>query len=188
MKTRFRRPKGRGVGLCVPRIPDSGRHQPAAAPARTAGSHRQVSALPEPSNLSCPRSPVPDSSRPCPDGLGLPFREGSPSRPRFPTRGAAARRAPGNTERGQVRPSRTALLPSDTPCPAAPVALRRSSRRSPGGAALRGRGERRQLLGAGSFPNGLYLFPGLCLLSGGFCFSGGVGFFKLLINCHPCQA
>lgn len=193
-KTRRRRPKGRGGAPCAPRFPDSPRYPPAAASAPTAGSHRRVSALPEPSQLPRRASLVPSGHRPCPGGFGSPLPgrwRGSPTRPRSPGRGAAARRQqlgqhPARQREGRCGPG--SPVPERRCRPArgsAPLLPGKPRRGNPGGAARYGRGEskRRQLLCAPSLPQGclwvlLFFLVFVCWLVGWVGFWGGLFFFS----------
>ncbi|XP_058681600.1 collagen alpha-1(III) chain-like [Ammospiza caudacuta] len=73
VKTSCRRLEGRSTAGCAPPVPDSLELPPAAAPARTAGSHRRVSALRKPSQMPHRRSPVPSGCRLCRGGSGSPL-------------------------------------------------------------------------------------------------------------------
>ncbi|XP_059349957.1 collagen alpha-1(I) chain-like [Ammospiza nelsoni] len=73
VKTSCRRLEGRSTAGCAPPVPDSLELPSAAAPARTAGSHRRVSALRKPSQMPHRRSPVPSGCRLCRGGSGSPL-------------------------------------------------------------------------------------------------------------------
>lgn len=91
VKTSCRRLEGRSRARCAPPVPDSLELPPAAVPARTASSHRRVSALLKPSQMPHRWSPVSSGCRLCCGGSGFPPRAGSPARPCSATRSVAAR-------------------------------------------------------------------------------------------------
>lgn len=186
MKTSCRRLEGRSRARCAPPVPDSLELPPAAVPARTAGSHRRVSALLKPSQMPHQWCPVPSGCRLCCGGSGSPPRAGSPARPCSATRSVAAR--PQRLGRRPARQWRKAdagraprlperrSWPGDTRGSVQLLQARSSGRearwKSRGGAARQGQGEskRRQPFCSPSLAKGA---PGYSFF---FCWLAGLGF------------
>ncbi|XP_057901566.1 collagen alpha-1(I) chain-like [Melospiza georgiana] len=122
VKTSCRRLEGRSTAGCAPPVPDSLELPPAAAPARTAGSHRRVSALLKPSQMPHRRSPVPSGCRLCRGGSGSPPRAGSSARPRSAARSVSAR--PQRLGRSPARQRREGRCGPGSPAAGTPLPAR----------------------------------------------------------------
>lgn len=186
MKTSCRRLEGRSRARCAPLVPDSLELPPAAVPARTAGSHRRVSALLKPSQMPHQWCPVPSGCRLCCGGSGSPPRADSPAVPAPPLAVSRLARSglAGARQGSGGRQMRAGLLGcrSVAPGPVIPAApfsfsqARSSDRearwKSRGGAARQGQGEskRWQPFCSPSLAKGA---PGYSFF---FCWLAGLGF------------